>query len=374
MYSMHYIDVVSSDGTTATKQVKRFLGNLNQMSERAARRKHARIMEEVNFKRGSVAPAPESQTFGDAVNRWRSAIAPNLSPATVRAMESSFRTHITPRFGQFALDALGVHQLQQFATDLRKKLAGKSTVNVLAALFAVTRYAQRCGMRVLKVGFRDLQLGTTRRESPVPFFTRGQAQLIIAEAKEPFRTLFAVAWFTGLRAGEILALTLDDLDFTNKTVRVNKSADDNTREIRQPKTKCSVALLPMPSALETVLRNFILHWTPNPGGILFATRDGSRPRSRDNVVKCGLKPVLRKLGIPIANVGLHAFRHGLATELAEASVPLTVLQHQLRHADVKTTLRVYAHVIPQSQRDAMENVGSGQPLRSINTLLKFGTK
>jgi len=77
--------------------------------------------------------------------------------------------------------------------------------------------------------------------------------------------------------------------------------------------------------------------------------------------------VLRKLGIPTANTGLHAFRHGLASELVDASVPLTVLQNQLRHADVKTTLKIYAHVIPQSQRDAMENLG-GQSLRSNVTL------
>jgi hypothetical protein len=44
MYCMHHIDVVRPDGTTATKQVKRLLGNLNQVSERAARREHARIV------------------------------------------------------------------------------------------------------------------------------------------------------------------------------------------------------------------------------------------------------------------------------------------------------------------------------------------
>jgi integrase len=91
--------------------------------------------------------------------------------------------------------------------------------------------------------------------------------------------LFAVAWCTGLRAGDILALTLDDLDFEQRTIRVNKSVDDSTRQVRQPKTKCSIATLPMPSALEGVLRSYIQRWTPNPGGILFATRDGSRPRS-----------------------------------------------------------------------------------------------
>jgi integrase len=263
--------------------------------------------------------------------------------------------------------------VQQFATDLRNSVSGKTIVNILSALFAVLKYAERCGMKVPNVGFKDLQLGSTAREAPAAFFRREQANDIIAAAKEPFKTLFAVAWMTGMRAGELLALTIDDLNFTNREIRVNKSSDDRTREIRQPKTKCSVALLPMPSALEAVLRNYIRNWTPNPKGILFATRSGLRSRSRDNVVKCGLKPVLRKLGIPTANTGLHAFRHGLATELAEASVPLTVLQNQLRHADVKTTLKIYAHVIPQSQRDAMENLGV-QSLRSNITLLKFAAK
>jgi integrase len=227
-------------------------------------------------------------------------------------------------------------------------------------------------MKVAKVGFTDLQLGSTEPETPVAFFTRDQVHDIIAAAEEPFKTLFSLAWYTGCRAGELLALTLADLNFDQKTIRVNKSADDNSREIRQPKTKASVAKLPMPSALETMLRNYLLHWKPNPAGILFpAPRKNGYARSRDNVVKVGLKPVLRKLGIPTTDTGLHAFRHGLSTELVEASVPLTVLQSQLRHADIKTTLKVYAHVIPQSQRDAMENL-SGQII-TFNQYVTFQT-
>jgi hypothetical protein len=60
--------------------------------------------------------------------------------------------------------------------------------------------------------------------------------------------------------------------------------------------------------------------------------------------------------------------------LVDNSVPLTVLQNQLRHADVRTTLKIYAHLIPQSQRDAMEKIGGLQSLRSTNTLLKFASK
>jgi integrase len=83
---------------------------------------------------------------------------------------------------------------------------------------------------------------------------------------------------------------------------------------------------------------------------------------------------LRPPGIPDTETGLHTFRHGLATELVEACVPVTVLQRQLRHADVRTSLKVYAHAIPESQRIAMENVGGAQSLRSKLTLLKFASK
>ena len=181
--------------------------------------------------------------------------------------------------------------------------------------------------------------------------------------------MFALASLMGARAGELLALTMSDLDFERKTTRVNKSADDRTKVVRQPKTKKSVALLPMPSSLEPLLRNYLKHhWKENPGKLLFpAPRKEGFACSRNNVVRSGLKPVLRKLEIPDENVGLHAFRHGLATALAE-SEPITVLQAQMRHADVRTTLKVYAHVIPQSQRDSMGRIAQ----RSIGTKVPIG--
>jgi integrase len=317
----------------------------------------------------------KGQTFADAVNKWRQAIAPNLCPSTVRQRESYLKNHMMPRFGRSGLPDMNVDAIQQFATDLRKTVSGKSTLNILGAVFTLLDYAGKCGMRVPKVRFSDLQLGTISRGRPIAFFTRKQATLIIDEAREPFKTIFSLAWMTGMRAGELLALTLDDLNFDRKTISVNKAADDTTREIRQPKTAGSIALLPMPSALEDVLRNYIQRiWKTNKSGILFPSKKDGKPCTRKNGVVNGLKPILRKLGIPSENTGLHAFRHGLATELVDNSVPVTVLQSQMRHADVRTSLKVYAHLIPQSQRDAMENIGGVQSLRSTNTLLTLSTK
>ncbi len=371
MYSLYYEDVQGPDGSQTSKRVRVCIGNLETMSERAARREHTRIMENVNRKRGSVAPSMKGQSFGDITTSWLSAVAPNLSPATVRQRESYLRKHILPRFKDEAPHLLGVSTLQQFATELRKSLSRKTVINILGTIFVILDYAKRCGTTVSNVSFSDMELGGSAMEPQASFFTREQASQIIAGSEEPYKTMFAVAWATGLRAGELLALGTADLDFARRTIRVSKSSDDNTRIIRQPKTRNSTATLPMPSALEEMLRNYLKnHWTANGGGLLFPNRKGTKPRWRDNVVKYGLKPVLRNLGIPTANTGLHAFRHGLATELAESAVPLPVLQQQMRHADVRTTLAVYAHVIPATQRDAMERLASG----SIGTNVPIGTK
>jgi integrase len=244
MYSLYYEDVKGPDGSPKSRRVRHFIGNLNSMSERAGRREHDRIMHEVNEKRGSVAPAVKGRTFDDAVSAWRSAVAPHLSPSTVRQRESYLRAHILPRFKDEAPHALDLATLQQFATDLRKTLSRKTTVNILSAVFVILDYAKRCGTLVGDVSLGDLELGETTSPPEPAYFTRDQASRIISEASEPYHTMFAVAWLTGLRAGELLALSVDDLDFDRRTIRVRKSADDQTRVIHQTKTKKSTATLP----------------------------------------------------------------------------------------------------------------------------------
>jgi integrase len=376
-YSFYYEDVQQPDGLLASRRVRHPIGRISEdgLSERAARREHDRMMQAVNAKRGSMAPAIKGRTFQNAVDAWRKAIAPNLSPATVRQHESYLRKHILPKFKNEAPHTLTVALLQQFATDLRATLSRKTVLNILSAIFAILKFAERCNIPVAKVSFADLQLGVATSDAERPFFTKEQAGQIISAAKEPYKTLFTVAWLTGMRAGEILALKTSDLDFKNRTIRVDESSDDNTRKLRQPKTKKSVALLPMPKALEAALQSYLENvWQSNTVGLLFPNRKGTHPLWRDNVVKYGLKPILKALKIPAHNAGLHAFRHGLATELAQRAIPLPDLQKQMRHADVRTTLRIYSHSIPGTQRAAMESVADSLLERPIGTNVPIGTQ
>jgi len=66
--------------------------------------------------------------------------------------------------------------------------------------------------------------------------------------------------------------------------------------------------------------------------------------------------LLKKLGIPTHRAGMHAFRHGLGTALADAGVSPAIVQRTLRHTDIKTTLRFYVHADAETQRQALAQI------------------
>ena len=258
-YTLYYEDVVQPDGSAESRRARHTIGRIgeNGMSQRSAFREHQAFMQSVNLKRGSVAPAVVGKTFENIVNQWRKDVAPNLSPSTLRQRESHFRHHILPRFGKEAPHTLTVTVLQQFATELRRKVSRKTVVQLLTTISGVQKYAMKHGARAVVVSLKDLELGREGVKVRRPYFTSGQARKIIGLSKEPYRTMFTLAWCTGLRAGEILALNVADLDFTSRTITVNKSADDNNREIGETKTETSNALLPLSSVLASVLQNYL---------------------------------------------------------------------------------------------------------------------
>jgi integrase len=220
-------------------------------------------------------------------------------------------------------------------------------------------YARKCGTRVPEFRFSALTITADKGEYEPPYFKPVHVAKILAEAKEPYKTMFALAWSTGLRAGELLGLTVSDLDFQRGVIQPRKQADDRTRVLRELKTrksKSAVAITPETTAL---LANYLSnHWRENPNGLLFPNRTG-RPLKRGNVVKFGLKPLLRKLGLPTKDVGLHAFRHGLGTALSDNKVSPKTVQQILRHTDIKTTFRYYIHSDTDAQRSALASVAIG---------------
>ena len=132
-------------------------------------------------------------------------------------------------------------------------------------------YARKCDIRVPEVKMSSLTIAPEKEERETPYFKPTVAAQIIAAAREPYKTIFALAWHTGLRAGELLALNVNDLDFERKLILPRKQVDDSTRQLRELKTKKSKSPIAMAPSLEAVLRNYTGRWKPNPSGLLFPT-------------------------------------------------------------------------------------------------------
>jgi integrase len=184
-------------------------------------------------------------------------------------------------------------------------------------------------------------------------FTIDQLQKVLSIAQEPWRTLYCLLTMEGLRAGEALGLQWGDIDFDRSFLFVRRSAWYG--QIQTAKTKASETVLPLPAALVAILQEYRAQWKPNPQGFLFVTRNG-RPPSSNKVVEYHLWTILDALGIP--RCGLHAFRHTHTALLLDSGATPKVVQRQLRHADARTTLEIYGHVVGDAHREAVERVAA----------------
>ncbi|MGA8167652.1 MAG: site-specific integrase, partial [Candidatus Acidiferrales bacterium] len=165
---------------------------------------------------------------------------------------------------------------------------------------------------------------------------------------------------TGMREGELFGLKVSDLDFERRTINVRRSVWRG--KIQSTKSESSVRVLHIPDVLAKRLTEYLRTWRPNAMNLLFPSRRGT-PINPNHVVPRKLHPLLDKLKIERA--GFHAFRHSHSSLLVEMGAAVTVAQAQLGHSDLATTMRTYTHVIPQSQRDAVDRLagvvdGSGR--------------
>jgi integrase len=222
----------------------------------------------------------------------------------------------------------------------------------LLTLSAILSSARKWGYKMPEVALSDLSLPRKVKAKPRCYSADEMAR-IVSSADEPLSTICFVLCTTGMRIGEVLALRTEDLDFARRLIHVRASV--YAGKLGTPKSDASIASLPMPPVLATRLKTFLAskHYRQNAHRLLFANRRG-RPFSANKLREKKLRPLLLSLGISLA--GFHAFRHGVATTLIDRGASITTVGAQLRHSDPRITLGLYAHVVPQSQRDAVDGL------------------
>jgi integrase len=342
-------DVMLADGTVKRVEKTTVLGTVEEFkTKRLAERAAGSVLACVN--RLDYRPVKRA-TFGEFSEGWKSQVLDLLKPSTAKVMASHLRFHLVPAFGRMRLDEIGQEQVQAFVGKVAKGRSRHTILNVLGTLASVLKMARKWGYAVAGFQHGDLVIPCSKPSKPGRFFTAEQVRSIVALASEPWKTIFALAAMTGLRPGEVLGLSIDDLDFEQRLIFVRRSAWYS--HLISPKSSGSMATVPMPEPLTEVLVNYLASWRPNEQRLLFSNRRGN-PYSENKVVQHRLWPILDALSIP--RCGMHAFRHSHASLLVSSGASPKVAQAQLRHADVSTTMRAYTHVLGSEQRDAAEKV------------------
>lgn len=276
-----------------------------------------------------------------------------LKRSSIRYYTIQLDRHILPALGPTPLCDLSRARIESLLAQVKRRGHASATVRGVRATLstvlqaAVDReYLERNPAHGIRV--REMEVKKDRR-----FYLPPQIRALLGELSEPCRTIVLVAVLSGMRIGEILALRWKRVDLKRSVIEVAESLSDG--EFGTPKTRSSRRSIPISSTLRQILEAHRERSVRNqPEDLLFTTPKGT-PTSAKNLYNRVLAPACDR--IKEARVSWHSFRHSHATLLSDSGEALKTAQALLGHSDLETTLGVYVHAVPDSQRRAVEKVG-----------------
>ena len=206
-----------------------------------------------------------------------------------------------------------------------------------------------------------------------------------------YENLFRVAVNTGLRPGELFALTVDDVDFEKSVINVTKTLvyqkylDDEHKEfhIEPPKTKQSNRTVPMNSMCQEYmkrqieLKKIVANKRPKEqNDYLFVTKFNTPLNSV--IYSDAIKAVIRQINLmrPLDDqfevFSGHTLRHTFATRCFEAGIEPKVVQGYLGHASLKMTMDLYTHVTEEKAFMEIEKIAEQKSAKIIDFQRKLG--
>lgn len=192
--------------------------------------------------------------------------------------------------------------------------------------------------------------GEPRKE--MAFLAPQEIKLPLEHSEPRYRVLFRTAILIGMRQGEPLALTWDDITWHNGRIRVSRTF--NRGGLYEPKSQASRRKIAMPPQLVSELKRWRLASPSSQHNLVFANNVGGYEDGR-NVVKRAFLPVLRRAGL--RKVCLHELRHTYQALLMRLREHPKYTQAQMGHSSIIVTMDVYGHLMDSANQDAAATLG-----------------
>jgi integrase len=317
-----------------------------------------RQVEVEEIRRGVRNAPPPEKTFGDLCDYWIENRAKRKR--SQKDDESIIRKHLRPAFGGLQLRDFGVEDVDSYV-NLKvddEGLSDKTVSNHVTLLGTMLRAAASFRVPwILHVPRfkkpRVALFGTDYQWLRTDEEVRRFLDAARAEDEHVF-VFYAVAIFTGMRAGEIAALEWSDVDLERRLVAVQRSFNGPTKSDR-------VRYVPILDPLLPSLRAWRLK---HSGRLLFTNTNGSMfaPSARifqevlHRVLEAGEFPTVQRNGRDRHYVRFHDLRHTFASQWVMKGGDLFKLQKILGHQSVQMTMR-YAHLAPDAFKEDYRRFG-----------------
>lgn len=322
------------------------------------RKKHRRGFntkrEALEFEREFLAQSQFSieMTFKSLYSLYHSDMESRIKKTTMETKEYIVNTKLLPFFEKMKVKDIKPIHIRKWQTDLLKieysKTYLKTIYNQLTAIF---NYAIR---------FHNLDKNPCHIAGSIGKKDADEMQILslqefnkmidcVTDKENKF--FYIILFWTGMRKGELLALTYEDVDFENKTIMINKNFQIVKREklITDPKTPRGRRVIAVNDiVLNCIKELWSTSYKPNKTDKIFYLSKDSLKRQLDTACK--------KAGVP--RIRVHDLRHSHASYLLSNGVNIVILSRRLGHEKVQTTLNIYCHICPSSE-DRLNDVLNG---------------
>jgi integrase len=293
-------------------------------------------------------PASARITIGALGPSWLDAQI-QLKPSSFAVLEVAWRIHVKPRWGHVQLRDIRFSDIQRWIVALSEAKSATVVIRAHGVLAGILEFAVR-DHRIDDNAARGINL-PRRPLRPHRYLNHVQVELLAREAG-PNSTVVNLLAYTGLRWGELVALTVGSVDLIARRLRIEANAV-NVRGTIHPGSPKSHALrtVPYPGFLADEIIALCggrqAHQLLFGGGTKFlptpTPRNGWFAGARGRAVR-------RDPSIP-PNLTLHDLRHTAASLAVSAGANVKAVQRMLGHASAAMTLDVYADLFETDLTD-----------------------
>lgn len=290
-------------------------------------------------------------------------IVKNMKQNTIDSYSGLVKNHIIPTIGKIRLRELTPSFLQDFIQTLKDNGLSKSTIK---SIHSVLKNSLMWAVANRKYLFNNPMLNVKiprwfAAPAPLQIFTEEEIETIMAHYGEDHKLYLPlrIAYLTGMRKGEILALQWSLIDMTQRTIRIQSTMYDKTRiEIQStPKTMSSIRTIPFGQSLYIALKrqqiwqqkNSIKYGAYYLDNDFVCTEENGNPLTSNDF--CAFENFCHK---KFGHGSMHIFRHTHATRLLESGLDLDYVSKRLGHASITVTADRYVSVTDKRDEKAIQ--------------------